>query len=166
PVLGSSSSDSEGHSGTSTPSSEFQPAKLFLLPPSLATPAFLTSFASKLEKGLGDKAVLSVQNKSEDVSTVDEKDSLLAAFSDLALVFSDFVNKQWSKVTTEGQDVPYFVDFIPTSVAERSTTDEFIAAHAFKSPKYTPASALHLFSTCGLRSVYSRQTNCGRYTLH
>ena len=90
----SSFSDS-GRSGSSTPSSEFVPSKLYLLPPHFIDGGRLNAFASKLEKGYGDKIILSVAHAAPfDVNRVE------AAMTRLGEAIPDVcaVDKQWVKV--------------------------------------------------------------------
>lgn len=90
----SSQSDSE-LSGTSTPSSEFVPSQLYLLFPHFVDVARLEAFASKLEKGYGDKILLSVAHQGQ----FDMKD-VQAAMVRLgeAVPEASLVDKQWVKV--------------------------------------------------------------------
>lgn len=90
----SSYSDS-GRSGISTPSSEFVPSKLYLLSPHFIDGALLEAFTSKLEKGYGDKILLSVAHK----GPFDVKD-VQAAVVRLGKAIPDAcpADKQWVKV--------------------------------------------------------------------
>ena len=108
----SSYSDS-GRSGTSTPSSEFVLSKLYLLSPHFIDGARLEAFTSKLEKGYGDKILLSVAHE----ESFDSKD-VQAAVVRLGEAIPDacLANKQWTKVpegkacdTTPRQSNPTFV---------------------------------------------------------
>jgi hypothetical protein len=92
----SSSSDS-GQSGISTPSSDFLPSTLFLLPPRFIGGGQLKAFASKLEKGYGDKILLFVVHE----ATCDNAHGLLqqamAKLSD-AVPDARTTGKKWIKV--------------------------------------------------------------------
>jgi hypothetical protein len=90
----SSYSDS-GQSGTSTPSSEFVPSKLYLLSPHFIDGGRLEVFTSTLEKGYGDMILLSVAHE----GSFDLKD-VQAAVVRLGEAIPDacLVNKQWAKV--------------------------------------------------------------------
>ena len=93
----SDSSISPSTSGSSTPSSvsEFQPAKIFLLSPSLLDTHFLANFSKKLDKGFGDKIVIPVYHfDASPAGWVQE------AFKSLPDV--DVEGKQWERYIVEG----------------------------------------------------------------
>ncbi|KAF9240387.1 C-type lectin protein [Melanogaster broomeanus] len=93
----SSSSSDFGLSGTSSASSEFfnLPSKLFLLPPLFIDGSQLSAFASKLEKGYGDKILLSVVHEASCGHTSD----LQQAMSKLTDAIPDArtTGKHWIK---------------------------------------------------------------------
>lgn len=137
----SSHSDS-GLSGTSTPSSEFVPSKLYLLSPHFVDGARLQAFSSKLEKGYGDKILLSIAHerpfnvKDVQASVV----SLGEAIPDLCLVDKQWVKVPEGKMSTRAPAsllnliCPaggsfYLVDGAPVPLGKVSSVDEFVNAH-------------------------------------
>jgi hypothetical protein len=96
-VSRSSSSSDSGQSGTSTPSSDFLLPTLFLLPPPFINVDQLKAFASKCEKGYGDKILLSVVHK----ASCDDANGLLQqTMAKLADAVPDArtTGKQWTKI--------------------------------------------------------------------
>jgi hypothetical protein len=93
----SSPSISRSASRSSAPSSisEFQPAKIFLLSPTLLDVHFLTNFANKLDKGLGDKIVIPIYH-----TAISPSGWLQEAIGTLPSV--DLDGKQWDKCFVEG----------------------------------------------------------------
>lgn len=90
----SSSADSE-RSGISTPPSEFAHTKLYLLSPHFIDGVRLEAFTSRLEKGYGDKILLSVAHKGPfDLNDVQ------AAVVRLGEIIPDacLADRQWAKV--------------------------------------------------------------------
>jgi len=139
--LTSSSSDS-GQSGTSTPSSEFVLSRLYLLSPRFIDGARLQALTSKLEKGYGDRVLLSVAHE----GVFDLKD-VQAAVVRLGEAIPDacLADKQWVKVpegkacrtasshSLEPSVFPdgafYLVDGAPIPLREESSVDEFVKSH-------------------------------------
>ncbi|KIK80381.1 hypothetical protein PAXRUDRAFT_239683 [Paxillus rubicundulus Ve08.2h10] len=106
-VSQSSSSSDWSRSGTSTPSSDFLPSTLFLLPPSFINANQLKAFASKLEKGYGDKILLSVVHE----AIRDNANGLLPqAMAKLADAVPDArtTGKQWVKIPEGGHNSHQF----------------------------------------------------------
>ncbi|KAG8221369.1 C-type lectin protein [Butyriboletus roseoflavus] len=152
PSISQTSSYSDSwRSGISTPSSEFVPTKLYLLSPHFINGDLLEAFTSKLEKGYGDKILLSVAHKGPfDVEDVE------AAVVRLGEVIPDAcpVDKQWVKVPEGGAF--YLVDGAPIPLGEVSSVGEFVKSHEKKEVVLTtPAEALNIFSSSGLRVVFS-----------
>ncbi|EGO00866.1 hypothetical protein SERLA73DRAFT_178831, partial [Serpula lacrymans var. lacrymans S7.3] len=174
PAVYLSFSDSDSGSGTTTPSSiEFSTPTHCFLPPQCADPAFLKDFASTLERGAGDKVVLSLQNSGLHQSFDDMKAVISHAITTLAKVVAGGSDEQaftldqrWSKVSREleGKSFSYFTD--SSMCEDQVALDEVTSAHDFKAQEYTPAEALRLFSFSSFRSIYSVTTSCGSYTLH
>lgn len=100
-VSRSSSQSDSGLSGTSTPTSEFVPSKLYLLSPHFIDGARLEAFTSKLEKGYGDKIFLAVAHEgpfnANEVHTAVVR--LGEAVPDICLA-----DKQWVKVPEGNAD--------------------------------------------------------------
>ncbi|KAI9571718.1 C-type lectin protein [Boletus coccyginus] len=147
--LTSSSSDS-GQSGTSTPSSEFALSRLYLLSPGFIDGARLEALTSKLEKGYGDRVLLSVAHERpfdlEDVQAAVGR--LGEAIPDTCLA-----DKQWVKVPEGGAF--YLVDGAPIPLGEESSVEDFVKSHDDQVVLTTPAEALNIFSLSGLRVVFS-----------
>ncbi|KAG9311989.1 C-type lectin protein [Chiua virens] len=148
-IATSSVSDSE-LSGASTPSSEFPPSKLYLLPPHFINPGALETFASKLDKGYADRVLLFVAHEAPF-----ELNDVEAALVRLGETLPDActADKSWSKVLEAGSF--YLVDGTPSPLAQASSVDEFVKSHDKDVVMTTPADALHIFSTSGLRVVFS-----------
>lgn len=96
---------SDSSSRTSTPSSEFVPSRLYLLSPHIIRLGRLGLFASRLDKGYGDRILLSVAH-----TAPFEVNSIKAAIMHLSeLVTPDacLADKEWVKVS-EGNHILFY----------------------------------------------------------
>jgi hypothetical protein len=75
--------------------SEFQPARIFLLSPSLLDIHFLANFSKKLDKGFGDKIMIPVYHF--DAPPAGWVQEALKSLPDV-----DVEGKQWEKYIVEG----------------------------------------------------------------
>lgn len=139
--LTSSSSDS-GQSGTSTPSSEFALSRLYLLSPGFIDGARLEALTSKLEKGYGDRVLLSVAH--EGPFDLEDVQAAVGRLGD-AIPDTCLADKQWVKVpegkacstalshSPEPSFFPggafYLVDGAPIPLGEESSVEDFVKSH-------------------------------------
>lgn len=150
----SDSSISRSTSGSSTPSSvsEFQPAKIFLLSPSLLDTHLLVNFSKKLDKGFGDKIVIPVYHF--DASSTGWVQEALKSLPDV-----DVEGKQWEKYIVE--DSCYFAE-----AREGLEVDEWVNVCKGTGNATSPAEALYRFASAGLRSIIGQSSSCGSGTLY
>ncbi|KAJ8591598.1 hypothetical protein M405DRAFT_814114 [Rhizopogon salebrosus TDB-379] len=150
----SDSSISRSTSGSSTPSSmsEFMPAKIFLLSPALFNIPFLANFVEKLPKGFGDNIVIPINHL--DISPRGWVQEAIKSLPGVGLE-----GKQWEKRPVE--ENCYF-----TEACEGVGVDEWVQACQGTSKVTSPADALHIFTSVGLRSIFGQPSSCGSGTLY
>lgn len=150
----SSLSNSPLTSRSNTPPTvfDFQPTKTFLLSPTLLDIQFLRGFSKKLDSGSEDKIVISINHS--DACT---NGWVQEAIKTLPCV--DVEGKHWEKHLVDERC--YF-----TETHEGVEVEEWVKVCTSTGKVTSPAQALNIFASVGLRSVFGQSSPCGSSTLY